>query len=163
MSLPLLDQPTGIQIEILRKLPIETFLQVCQSNRYFRDLCHDSPQLDDRFQEVILKTFGIREKIDRTWYLTLLTIQNDVRNTVNTLTPLISVHIRKYINIDILKEDLSSLFIRLLKDILDNLYDAEKEFPPNELIVTKETMYDFIPANEISDISLSIMIDPLKE
>ena len=143
MSLSLLDQPTDIQIEILRKLPIESLLQICQSSRQFQELCHDANKLDEYFKKLTIETFGIKHKLPNkltdSWYATFLTLYNDLMKITTQLINLYTIDkvLPKYIiiNRDLLRSDISILISNLFKDIMnenkylqdDGRYDDDED------------------------------------
>ena len=118
MSLSLLDQPVDIQVEILRKLPIESVLQLCQTSREFRELPN---KLDDYFRELTGETFGLTNKLTNklkvNWYLTFLTIYNDLTHTTNKIldNSKINGRYKEYINIEVIKRDIRMMLAEIFK------------------------------------------------
>ena len=148
----LLDQPVDIQVQIFQQLPIKSVLQLCRTNRYFQNLCQT--RLDDYFRQLTRDFFGIPNKftkqIERNWYLTFLTIYNDVMKTtdilINKYEAEIHVEFKKYITIktDLLREDTAILVANLLKKIMNEnrFYQADEEDSKDENLFSPETLFD---------------------
>lgn len=111
------EQPIDHQVNILRRLSIPSLLQACRTTRQFRNLCQT--QLDPYFQQLTQETFGITTLIKENWYLTFLTVYNDLIKIVNMLLTLIPINPnhKKYLNINPIVADLEILLMKLLKDV----------------------------------------------
>lgn len=139
----LLNQPIDIQVEILRKLPVESLLQICRSSRHFQNLCHTSNQLDDHFKELTKHKFGIVDKLSNSWYLTFLTLYNDLMKTTDRVINVYPIDeaFKEYvkINTDLLRNHISILISTLFKNVIKMM-----EYIMMMIMISFQSMHYFL-------------------